>query len=363
MPLAGCIPVDLSERAGEVLERDREEGVRVAYVAATRARDLLVVPATGDGELDGWLTPLNRAIYPPDESRRTPGAAPGCPPFGAETVLDRPGDTMAQASVSPGLHAPRRGPHQVVWWDPRALELNKEPEGGLRSNDLLVEHEGPEARAAAAAHAAWRDARQRTLADGAAPSLRVVTATALSIERAEGAASEHGGAPIARNPGVTGHEHPIELLRCEPRAPDRPGGKRFGALVHAVLERVALDADRAAVERTAANVGRATGSTAAEIRAASDAVVTALAHPLLRAAAHSADCRREVPIAHRLASGEVLEGVVDLAFRDASGWTVIDFKTDARAEDHPQYAAQVRLYCDAVAAATGEAARGVLLSV
>ena len=32
--------------------RDLAEGVRVAYVAATRARDLLVVPAVGDAERD-----------------------------------------------------------------------------------------------------------------------------------------------------------------------------------------------------------------------------------------------------------------------------------------------------------------------
>ena len=37
---------------------------RVADVAATRARDLLVVPVVGDEERDGWLAPLNKAIYP-----------------------------------------------------------------------------------------------------------------------------------------------------------------------------------------------------------------------------------------------------------------------------------------------------------
>ena len=38
----------------------------MAYVAATRARDLLVVPAVGDEPFpdEGWLSPLNKAIYP-----------------------------------------------------------------------------------------------------------------------------------------------------------------------------------------------------------------------------------------------------------------------------------------------------------
>ena len=52
--------------AGLEQVREREEGVRIAYVAATRARDLLVVPAIGDQPYDGgWLSPLDRAIYPP----------------------------------------------------------------------------------------------------------------------------------------------------------------------------------------------------------------------------------------------------------------------------------------------------------
>ena len=37
----------------------------MAYVAATRARDLLVIPAVGDGPYEsGWVAPLNEAIYP-----------------------------------------------------------------------------------------------------------------------------------------------------------------------------------------------------------------------------------------------------------------------------------------------------------
>ena len=43
--------------------REQAEGVRVAYVAATRARDLLVIPAVGDEAFPdgGWLSPLNKA--------------------------------------------------------------------------------------------------------------------------------------------------------------------------------------------------------------------------------------------------------------------------------------------------------------
>jgi ATP-dependent exoDNAse (exonuclease V) beta subunit len=48
VPLAGCAPLDLQEHSELELARDRGEGVRLVYVAATRARELLVVPTIGD---------------------------------------------------------------------------------------------------------------------------------------------------------------------------------------------------------------------------------------------------------------------------------------------------------------------------
>ena len=64
--LGGWQPLDLLDHEAEEVEHDREEGIRLAYVAATRARDLLVVPAVGDGPHEGgWTSPLHRAIYPP----------------------------------------------------------------------------------------------------------------------------------------------------------------------------------------------------------------------------------------------------------------------------------------------------------
>ena len=341
MPLAQCAPAELLADAPALLERDREEVVRVAYVAATRARDLLVVPALGDDEPTGWLEPLNAAIYPPPLERRAPRPAAGCPPFGKETVLDRPAGLLAPLSVSPGLYAARSGA-EVVWWDPNALDLDREVEGGLRSNDLLVE--APASGPAAAGHAQWQERRRRTAELGARPSIAVETATARSLLAPAGGSE-------------------VESAQVENRDPHRPKGKRFGSLVHAILAEVELPAAPAAVERTAAAQGRLSGASAAEIAAAAAAASAALDHPLLKAAAQSRDVRREEPLLHRLPDGTLVEGVVDLAFDDGAGWTVIDFKTDARPDDHAQYAAQLRLYCAAVEAATGRRARAALLAV
>ena len=104
--LAGCAPWDLIEHEEKELEREEAEALRVAYVAATRARDLLVVPAVGDGPREGgWTSPLNTAIYPPETERRSPETAPACPRFGRDTVLQRPdGDPASALTVAPGLH-------------------------------------------------------------------------------------------------------------------------------------------------------------------------------------------------------------------------------------------------------------------
>jgi ATP-dependent exoDNAse (exonuclease V) beta subunit len=69
-----------------------------------------------------------------------------------------------------------------------------------------------------------------------------------------------------------------------------------------------------------------------------------------------------------LKDGNLVEGVIDLAFRDDTaefaGWTVVDFKTDREFEEtHERYVAQVRVYSKAVSAATSALARGVLLVV
>ena len=345
MPLAGCAPSELLADKATLLERDREEVTRVAYVAATRARDLLVAPVTGDEEMQGWLEPLNPALYPAPDQRRLGRAAPGCPPFGKETVLDRPPNLITALSVSPGLHAPQAGVHEVVWWDAQEDALDREMEGGVRSFDLL--RKDGNAQPNAEAHERWREQRKAASARGAEPTLSVQTATARSIEQAA------SGEPA----------RPIALEAVAGRDSGRPGGRRFGTLVHAVLAGIDLRAKPDAIARAAAAQGRIAGAPAEEVLAAARAVEAALRHPLLEAAAAAVECRREEALVHRLADGTLLEGAVDLAFRDERGWTVVDFKTDAQPGKKAEYSAQLVLYCAAIEAATGLPARAALLAV
>lgn len=341
--IGGWAPSELLEHEPLEAARDAAEAVRVAYVAATRARDLLVVPAVGDGPFDdGWIGGLNPALYPAD--RRAAAPAPGCPSFGRDSVIERPPELAFDADpVRPGRH-PRDG-YDVTWWDPSLLRLGVAARFGIRQEELLGKT-APRAVVEAGLRrvAAWQAEHDTAVARGTAPSCSVRTATARAAE--------------------AGAEAPdVELVEL-PRADGRPAGPRFGALVHAVLALAPLAAAPREIEAVAAVQARVLGAPAAETAAAVAAVTAALAHPLLRAAAAAALLRRETPLSLLDDDGTLVEGVVDLAFRDEHGWTVVDYKTDqelaARAD---VYRRQVALYARALTIATSAPARAILLRV
>jgi ATP-dependent exoDNAse (exonuclease V) beta subunit len=354
-PLCGCAPHDLLEHREEELRRDHAEGVRIAYVAATRARDLLVVPVVADDEWEGgWLEALHPVVYPESSARGEAAIAPGCPAFGPDAMAARPHNARkTRAPVAPGRLSPRAGSHQVVWWDPKLLRLDVAENVGLRQQRILeADRDGSVAASGERAHERWQEAREALLARGGVPFIATAPVTAL----AEDLEAQKDGA-------VAVSLHEVEEDRGE-----RPGGRRFGVLVHAVLATVSLDADAEAVRSAAALQGRLVGAGVEEVDAAAQAVVAALRHPLLLRAARATALRRETPVMLKRPDGGLAEGVVDLAFRedspDGPRWTVVDFKTDREIGDrHAVYEAQVGLYVDAVARATGEPAEGMLLVV
>jgi ATP-dependent exoDNAse (exonuclease V) beta subunit len=270
----------------------------------------------------------------------------------------------------PGLHVPRAGDHKVVWWDPAALELDRDVEGGLRQQKILVADEQAtlsfEGRAS---HDAWKARREAVKARGEVPSLRVVTATELAKDL-----------EVELAPEVVAAARAVTLERTDSPRAGRPGQKRFGLLVHAVLAEIELDRGADQVRAVALAQGRLAAATSEEVDAATAAVSAALEHPLLRrarAAAALGACRREVPVMLPLPGGAdanaappaLMDGTIDLCFREGDGraarWIVVDFKTDAELDEEriAGYARQVALYCEAVTKATGEPADGVLLSV
>jgi len=379
MRLAGCTPIEVQENAEEEARIEKEEAARVLYVAATRARDVLVVCAVGDHAYEGWLATLNPVLYPPEDASFRPQTQQpaGCPRFGDDNVVGRLKNAVRQrGSVTPGLHLPRVGEHRVVWWDPsvvqhisqgdtrsRLTEFLKEDDNKVRSQEGIRDHEE------------WQKQRGSIRQVAGKPEWTVVTTTAhveipgLREENIIDAAEVDESKPLAL-PKVAVESIEIDF--------SRPHGKRFGTLVHAVLSVVPLNSDRDGIGEVARLQGRILGATEEEVAAAVATVHSALCHPLMRrasVAASSGQCRREVPVALKLDDGVIVEGVVDLAFQEqrpgqeqgqtagaGSPWVVIDYKTDFEVKGRlEEYRNQVSLYALAIARATGLETRAVLL--
>lgn len=346
--LLGCSPWPLQDNAELELDRDRAEAIRVAYVAATRARDLLVVPAVGTDPWEtGWVSPLNAAIYPQRPAYRRAEPAPGCPPFGPTTVLRYAENFggLPEEPIQPGRHQPLRGDHRVVWWDPRCLRLGTEGNLGLRREQILSPGENDDpARHGLDRYQAWHAAREKALEAGKRPQFEVVTP------------SEIQKPPVDFSPSL----EMISLARPIPR----PSGPRFGTLVHTVLRDVDYTADHETIRALAEMHARLLEADGEEVAAATTCVANALAHPLLQRAAQSAHCHREAPLTVALDNRQRIEGTLDLAFFENDTWTVVDFKTDTDlGASREKYLAQLAWYLKSLHLLTGAPVHGVLLGL
>jgi hypothetical protein len=224
--LAGWTPLEVIDHAAEEHARDVAEAIRLAYVAATRARDVLVVPAIGE-DLTGkgpelaenwWISPLYSALYPAEADRHHSTAPKMCPKFGIDTVLRRPdGSPPYRHTVKPGAHSFRSGAeaYTVVWWDPSTLELGKAPSFSIRQQELLHEPDDNSAvRLSLQNYATWKTGKEELIAKGSVPTIHFQAATQRSTSEVE-------------------LDVKVELIEIakEPR----PFGPRFGALVHGTL--------------------------------------------------------------------------------------------------------------------------------
>jgi len=357
VPLAGCTPLDLQEHGELELARDRAEGIRLAYVASTRARDLLVVPTIGDDPRQAWdsvenwwVRPLYDAVYPTPEQRQKPAEAPASPKFGKDSVLVRPPNLTVDErdTVWPGLHIltdsmSGDNNYGVTWWDPRALALNVPQSFGIRQEELLKASDNPEILKHDLENyedwlKRWNNVRQRA----GQPSVNFRTVTAQARKETDEAKGSDE----------------VEVIEVQ-RDPARPSGARFGALVHTTLAAVPLGADATQIQQITSLYARVLGANDTETNAAVAAIRAAFAHPLMsraREAFARGGCRRETPITVTLSDGALVEGVLDLAFLERDGgWTVVDFKTDQELErDLERYKRRVKLYATAIERVTSQ---------
>jgi ATP-dependent helicase/nuclease subunit A len=390
LKLGGWTPSDLLRHGYEEAERDKAEGQRLAYVAATRARDILVVPTIGDEVYEGgWLDPLMPAIYPSLIGRVTQCSGPGCPEFPSkDSVLTRPdGDPARPMTVAPGMYAfgtsspepgtwnpepgtpnpeprtPNPELYSVVWWDPHILALDADSGYGLRRDDLISKDGDPAGVAARlGAYEQWRMSRDEATTRARVPSLRIRTATSVAGDRAIDRISLDG---VSAAPEIE--------VRDFSRSAERPFGPRFGTLVHATLATVPLDASERVIRAVAQAQGRILPTARREpyadeeVYAAVEVVTSLLADPLfdlVRHADRAGRCDRELPIVWKAPDGTLVEGTIDLAFEDLTGLTIVDFKTDRElATDLERYTRQLTVYCQALGTIRNTTARGILARV
>jgi ATP-dependent exoDNAse (exonuclease V) beta subunit len=400
--LGGWAPTDLLLHGAKEAARDRAEGERLAYVAATRARDLLVVPAIGDEVYDGgWLDPLMPAVHPPETVRRNPSRAAGCPLFPSkDSVLSRPdGDPAKPTTVAPGAYtfacdalrsdftaaltasldlatgaraivdqrepANARTQYQVVWWDPHVLALDAGSPFGLRRDDLITKDGDREGEAVRrAAYERWESAKRDTISRARVPSMIARTATQVAADR--------------MLPLIDSTDVPVEVIDLG-RVIGRPFGPRFGTLVHTTLATVPLDATEATIKRIAETQARILlgfgEGVDDEVYAVAEVVTAVLRHSLfdrIRAAAKAGRCHRELPILWRTADGSLIEGTIDLAFEESSSpdgqadrrMFVVDFKTDRELDaDADSYRRQLAIYCQALSTLRAVKAQGILMRI
>ena len=297
------MPQDLADHQDEERDREEAEGVRLAYVAATRARDLLVVPAVGDCPYaEGWINPLNQAIYPALAVRRTADAPPGLGgvTFGLDSVVERPENDPARSdTVSPGLHqiGDGRAVPRSSGGIRRVCLLACEQRFGLRRDDLIARDVPADVvEEKLRGYRDWQQWRDSALEAGAQPSVQVKTA-------GEWARSGQWLPGIDELP-------PVDELSVARDLPT-PSGRRFGSLVHAVLANAVLGDGGESVEALAQVQARLLGAPAEEAAAAAGIARGVLTHPILREAARAAErgaCRREMPVTFSCPDGTVIEG-------------------------------------------------------
>jgi ATP-dependent helicase/nuclease subunit A len=368
--LCGAQPLPLLEAEARVLAADREEAIRLAYVAATRARDILVVPILGEGPSESageenWLAPLGPSIYPKRRDYRE--SEPGPFGFGLDSVAKREEKTRATLSdvVRPGVVKPEVGEHRVLCWDPMLLHEPEDVPYGIRQQQLLAAEEpltlvdGKSVRVPRLANAdtvtpqnladarlAWREARKRVRERAEAPSTEVWTVTGLAS--AEGA---------AQTTFDTRSKKAVDWFDLRPTKRVSTGS-RFGTLTHRLVH-VSQRYPTLSLEAAADVEARLLGANDIERADALLATATFWASNQGRAVRAAARVETEALLSQTEELSEktdrkvqVIEGVIDLAFCTQEGiWTILDLKTHRPDDDEmrAQYERQVRIYAQLLA--------------
>jgi ATP-dependent exoDNAse (exonuclease V) beta subunit len=287
----------------EEQDRAEHERRRMLYVALTRARDLLVIPAYWAGNPQAEFLKYLTARY------------------------TLPDDGSAQLTAGgPALKL------DVEFVATDSFDLDKRSRDTLRLKPSPAQTPPPEAVESAEHHKKWKTAVK-------------VQAELLSAGRRIQTAS-----------GQVEAAHASEVSAGSDQGNQR--AKDLGTLVHKLMEVVDFQSpgDLTALAEAEA---RGLGLTSVVAREAVALVQRALALPLIAGRAAKAEqLYREVPFA--FTEGDTLyEGYADLVFIENANPVIVDYKTDSvtesEAPEHAKrYAPQAEVYLRAISAALGQ---------
>ena len=321
-----------------------------------------------DGKARGWLRIVERQSYRDNVIAQ---------PLEWETLQTTEEQFEAAEDVRLLYVATTRAKDELVIAVPAESKRKASPWAALHAPVMQIGTSIPMARRAPAPRAVLA----RSAADIVAESEHVNAA------RQARSVASYRAAPVKQRAGeVTDYEEQVKLEAREARrsAPTDAGrGAEWGSVVHGALQAAGRGVRGAALRETC----RALLITHERpLDASGDPVELAELETLVRAVLGSGLWLRcnaaserlvEVPLAmaiplaeyRRMTNSEretsslqLLEGVIDLAFREPDGWIVADYKTDAKGAriDAPRlakYRAQVDLYAAALERITGESVK------
>ena len=164
---------------------------------------------------------------------------------------------------------------------PQCIGVDVEENVGVRQQRILeADESGAEVARGEQAYIQWKEGRTAAITQASRPSITVQIVTAF-------AAGTGFSAPELAH---------VQIETVSRAGIERPGGRRFGALVHAVLAAVNLDASPDEIGEVAEANGRLIGAAREEIDAAVATVGAALKHPILQRATKALAVRRETPL-------------------------------------------------------------------
>jgi ATP-dependent exoDNAse (exonuclease V) beta subunit len=144
-----------------------------------------------------------------------------------------------------------------------------------------------------------------------------------------------------------------ERVFQEPETSSPWGGKDLGSLVHLLLEK-GWDWDGAQLKKAALFYGEKAGMSQPETEKAVEWVEKAFQSEILQRARKPKNVFHELPITGKQDDGTFLNAVIDLAFLEEGAWVVVDYKTDQDPQRELEaYQKQIHYYVGLLETFTG----------